>query len=79
MNGTLHWGQAEFRPVDDLLVVDVPMTTTGDDPRRIEALLDLIAGATASRFGTTYERLAIRSDGGRNYTVRYTVTPQAEA
>lgn len=79
MNGTLHWGQANFKPVDDLLVVDVPMTTTSEDPRRIEALLDLIASATARRFGTTYELLAIRSEGGREYTVRYTVSPKGEA
>ena len=78
MTGMLHWNRANFKAVDDLLVVDVPMTAAEED-RRIEAMLDLIAEATASRFGTTYELLAIRADGGRNYTVRYTVTPKAEA
>jgi hypothetical protein len=81
--GTLHWARARARHDDRLhcVVVDVPMTADAfvENGEEVEEWIERVVEATAVRFGSTYELLAIGYRGGRNYVARFTVTPQAEA
>jgi hypothetical protein len=81
--GVLHWARARARHDERLrcVVVDVPLTADAvvENGEQVEAWIQRVVEATAVRFGSTYELLAIGFRGGRDYVARFTVTPQAEA